>query len=68
MYDFNSRKPVKRQFIKRILALHDFSSRNRLSALNLDSLELRRLRADLYLLYKNHTRYVWNQLEVTDTK
>ena len=42
-------KSVQRQFTKRIPALYDS---DRLSALNLDSLELRRLRSDLYLLYK----------------
>jgi len=43
---------VQRQFTKRIPVLYDLSYSDRLSALNLDSLELRRLRADLYLLYK----------------
>ena len=48
----NKLESVQRQFTKRIPALYDLSYSDRLSALNLDSLELRRLRADLYLLYK----------------
>jgi len=39
---------VQRQFTKRIPALHELSYRDRLSALNLDSLEHRRLRLDLF--------------------
>jgi len=38
---------VQRQFTERIPALHEFSCRDRLSALNLESLEHRRLRLDL---------------------
>jgi len=43
---------VQRKFTKRIPALQYLSYRDRLAALNLDSLELRRLRADLCMLYK----------------
>ena len=44
---------VQRQFTKRIPALHGLSYQERLTVLNLDSLEVRRLRADLCLLYRN---------------
>jgi len=39
---------VQRQFTKRIPALHELWYRDRLSALNLESLEHRRLRVDLF--------------------
>jgi len=43
---------VQRRFTKRIPALHDMSYSERLAALDLESLEIRRLRADLTLYYK----------------
>jgi len=43
---------VQRQFSKRIPALQGLSYPERLTALNLDSLELRRLRSDLCMMYK----------------
>jgi hypothetical protein len=43
---------VQRRFTKRIPALHDMSYSERLAALDLESLEIRRLRADLILYYK----------------
>ena len=43
---------VKRQFTKRITSISHFTYRERLSILNLESLELRRLRFDLIHSYK----------------
>jgi len=43
---------VQRHFTKRIAELRDFSYRERLSILNLDTLEYRRLSSDLTLYYK----------------
>ena len=43
---------VQRQFTKRILVLQELSYSERLTALNVKSLEYRRLCLDLYLLYK----------------
>jgi len=43
---------VQRHFTKRITELRDFSYRERLSILNLDTLEYRRLSCDLTLYYK----------------
>jgi len=43
---------VQRQFTKRIAVLQELSYSERLTALNLKSLEYRRLCLDLYLLYK----------------
>jgi len=43
---------VQRHFTKRITELHDFSYRERLSILNLDTLEYRRLSCDLTLYYR----------------
>jgi len=43
---------VQRQFTKRISVLQELSYSERLTALNLKSLEYRRLCLDLYLLYK----------------
>ena len=43
---------VQRRFTKRIPVLHDMSYSERLAALDLESLEIRRLRADLTLYYK----------------
>ena len=43
---------VQRKFTKRISAMSGLSYHSRLKALNLESLELRRLRADLLLAYK----------------
>jgi len=43
---------VQRQFTKRISVLQELSNSERLTALNLKSLEYRRLCLDLYLLYR----------------
>ena len=43
---------VQRHFTKRITELRDFSYRERLSLLNLDTLDYRRLSSDLTLYYK----------------
>ena len=43
---------VQRRFTKRIPALRDMTYSERLAALDLESLEIRRLRADLVLYYK----------------
>jgi len=48
----NSIERVQRHFTKRITELRDFSYRERLSILNLDTLEYRRLSSDLTLYYK----------------
>jgi len=48
----NSTERRQRHFTKRITELHDFSYRERLSILNLDTLEYRRLSCDLTLYYE----------------
>ena len=48
----NAIERVQRHFTKRITELRDFSYRERLSLLNLDTLEYRRLSSDLTLYYK----------------
>jgi len=48
----NSIERVQRHFTKRITELRDFSYRERLSILNLETLEYRRLSCDLTLYYK----------------
>jgi len=48
----NSIERVQRHFTKRITELHDFSYREHLSILNLDTLEYRRLSCDLTSYYK----------------
>jgi len=48
----NSIERVQRHFTKRITELRDFSYRERLAILNLDTLEYRRLLCDLTLYYK----------------
>jgi len=48
----NSIKRVQRHFTKRLTELRDFSYRERLSILNLDTLEYHRLSCDLILDYK----------------
>ena len=48
----NAIERVQRHFTKRITELRDFSYRERLSLLNLDTLEYRRLSCDLTLYYK----------------
>jgi len=48
----NNIERVQRHFTKRITELHDFSYRERLSILNLEKLEYRRLSCDLTLYYK----------------
>ena len=48
----NSIERVQRHFTKRITELRNFSYRERLSILNLDTLEYRRLSCDLTLYYK----------------
>jgi hypothetical protein len=48
----NSIEAVQRHFTKRIKALAEYSYAERLAKLNLETLELRRLKADLTLCYK----------------
>lgn len=48
----NSIERVQRHFTRRITELRNFSYRERLSILNLDTLEYRRLSCDLTLYYK----------------
>jgi ribonuclease P/MRP protein subunit RPP40 len=50
--DINSIEAVQRRFTKRFPGLRDVDYHSRLLVLGLDSLELRRLRADLILVYK----------------
>ena len=50
--DIISIESVQRKFTKRIPGMSGLSYHSRLKALNLESLELRRLRADLLLAYK----------------
>ena len=50
--DINTVEGVQRKFTKYLPGLFDVSYPERLRILNLESLELRRLRADLILLYK----------------
>ena len=50
--DINRIEAVQRRFTKRIPGMSGRSYHSRLKMLNLDSLELRRLRADLLLVYK----------------
>ena len=50
--DTDSLESVQRQFTKRLSGLHSFSYEARLKRLNLQSLELRRLLADLMWCYK----------------
>ena len=48
----NAIEKVQRHFTKRLPDLHDLSYRERLSLLNLDTLEYRRLACDLALYYE----------------
>jgi len=48
---------VQRHFTKRIPGLATMTYHSRLTLLNLESLEVRRLRADLLLAYKVYTLY-----------
>ena len=48
----NRLKSVQRRFTKRLPGISHLTYRERLSALNLESLEIRRLRLDLLLTYK----------------
>ena len=48
----NGIERVQRRFTKRIPAIRDMTYSERLAALDLESLEIRRLRADLDLYYK----------------
>ena len=50
--EINRIEAVQRKFTKRIPGMSGRSYHSRLKMLNLDSLELRRLRADLLLVYK----------------
>ena len=43
---------IQRHFTRRISSLHELSYSERLAVINLDTLELRRLRADLLMYYK----------------
>ena len=43
---------IQRHFTRRIPSLHELSYSERLAVINLDTLELRRLRADLLMYYK----------------
>ena len=52
MKDIISIESVQRKFTKRISGMSGLSYHSRLKVLNLESLELRRLRADLLLAYK----------------
>ena len=47
-----SLEKVQRRFTKRIVGMHNLTYHQRLICLGLESLELRRLRADLLLVYK----------------
>jgi hypothetical protein len=60
----NSIERVQRHFTKRITVLRDFSYRERLSILNLDTLEYRRLSCDLTLYYKIFNNLTpWSPIE-----
>jgi hypothetical protein len=50
--DVDRIEAVQRRFTKQLLGLRDYSYGNRLKRVGLDSLELRRLKADLLLTYK----------------
>jgi hypothetical protein len=52
VYEINKLESVQRRFTKRIVGLHDMSYADRMSVLQLDSLEMRRLRLDLLFAYK----------------
>ena len=50
--DINNVESVQRRFTKRIAGLRDLTYADRLNVLNIDSLEVRRLRFDLLYTYK----------------
>ena len=50
--DIRTLESVQRRFTKKLNGLHDLTYEQRLQVLNLDSLEVRRIRADLVLTFK----------------
>ena len=52
MKDIRTLESVQRRFTKKLNGLHDLSYEQRLQLLNIDSLEVRRIRSDLILTYK----------------